>query len=339
MGSGSRAEIADRVAGVVLAAVLTMLAGGPSARAQQPPPDAAWMADASLEVEQATTDSGLGAVQGVVLRDGMIYAYGDVHAATPRVGVIREYTQDLRPTGRVVWLNRGGRPLIIHPTGLTWDAHWGTFLGDTVLGKAVIYRLDWDEAWRDGNLDRAVLATIVDDVAINGCRPVFVQLNGRSLLATADYGDLRPEIRLYEPAAMLAAGRTSAPGVVTHRVLCGPFSQNLHWEPATGRLICIQNVMAGRGWRLDALDLSRALSDGRADGPGVRISRMTFPDHDELEGFWPLAGGRSLFVIARRHNNLLVGTAHASPARLSPPAEGGADTSASPSLGRPATLP
>src|SRR5262249_55538261 len=96
---------------------------------QQPPPDAAWMADADLDVERSITDLGLGAVQGVVVRDGKVYAYGDVVQAKPRIGVIREYTQELEPTGRVVWLRRDSMPLLVHPTGLTWHDRWGTFLG------------------------------------------------------------------------------------------------------------------------------------------------------------------------------------------------------------------
>ena len=81
-----------------------------------------------------------------------------------------------------------------------------------MLQKARIYRLDWEQAWKDGNLDRAVLGEIDDDAAINGTRPVFVSLGGKTYLATADYGDVHPEIRLYDPDRLLAAGRSSAPG-------------------------------------------------------------------------------------------------------------------------------
>ncbi|MEJ7638289.1 MAG: hypothetical protein WKF75_10015 [Singulisphaera sp.] len=160
---------------------------------------------------------------------------------------------------------------------------------------------------------------IDDDAAINGCRPALVELGGRTLLATADYGDLRPEIRLYDPEALLAAGRSGAPGVVVHRVRCGPFNQNLSWDAESARLTCVQNVVAGRGWRLDVLDLARAVADGRADGPGVRDSRMTFPPHDELEGYWPLDRGRALFAVARRRDNLVVGVCRATSPRPSPP--------------------
>ncbi len=310
---------------------------------QQPPPDATWSADAALSVERAITDLGLGAVQGVVVREGKVYAYGDVFQADPRVGVIREYTERLEPTGRVVWLRRDGKSLIIHPTGLTWHERWGTFLGDTVKtsdpsrSRAVIYRLDWERAWKDGDLDKAVLNVVEDDAAINGCRPEFVEIGGRSLLATADYGDIHPEIRLYNPEALLAAGRSSAPGVVAHRFLCGPFNQNLHWDAATGQLTCVQNVVAGRGWRLDVLDLTHALADGRVEGPGVRVRRLTFPSHDELEGFWPLTGRRGLFAAARRRDNVIEASFRETEARPSPPDREPSRSESAPAANRPAT--
>jgi hypothetical protein len=180
-------------------------------------------------------------------------------------------------------------------------------LGDTVNRKAGIYRLDWERAWADGDLSRAVLDVIDDDAAVNGCRPEFVTLGGRDYLATADYGDVRPEVRLYDPEKLLSAKRSSAPGVVAHRFLCGPFNQSLHWDAARGRLTCVQNVIAGRGWRLDILDLARAVADGRATGPGVRVRSLTFLPHDELEGYRPLGEREGLFVTSSRKNNLVVG--------------------------------
>jgi hypothetical protein len=312
-----------------------------SVAAQNPPPDATWTADAAVEIERSITDLGLGAVQGVVVRNGSVYAYGDVVQAKPRVGVIREYNTQLEPTGRVVWLRRGSEPLITHPTGLTWHARLGTFLGDTVKtadpnrSRAVIYRLDWERAWKDGNLDNAVKNVIDDDAAINGCRPELVTLGGRILLATADYGDIRSEIRIYDPEALLAAGRSSAPGVVVHRVLCGPFNQNLHWDAASGQLTCVQNVVAGRGWRLDVLDLGKAVADGRADGPQVRIRQLTFSPHDELEGYWSLDGQRGIFAVARRQHNLFVAAFQATEPRPSPPADARANYTVVPAGARP----
>jgi hypothetical protein len=285
---------------------------------QGPPPDGSWTADASVENATKATDEKLGACQGIAIRDGRIYAYGDVYSAKPRVGVIREYDVDLKPTGREVWLRQADRPLIIHPTGLTWHERWGTLLGDTVKKKAVIYRLDWDRAWSDGNLEHAVRDVVDDDAAINGCRPTFVNLGGRTLVATADYGDVHPEIRLYDPELLLKAHRSSAPGVEVARMLCGPFNQNLYWDGESGRLTCVQNVIEGRGWRLDVIDLAKGVADGRASAPGVRVQFLTFPPHDELEGYWPIDAERSLFVTSRREGNIVIGAARATAARLSP---------------------
>lgn len=287
----------------------------PTVAEPTPSPDGTWTADAQLEPQVVATDPTLGAGQGIVVRDGRVYAFGDVFDARPRVGVIREYTMDLKPTGREVWLRRAGRSVIRHPTGLTWDREFGTFLGDTVDRRAVIYRIDWERAWRDGNLDGAVLDTCRDDAAINGCRPEFVRVDGRTLLATADYGDVHPEIRLLDPARLLAEDRTSAPGVVVTRIMAGPWNQALHWNPERGELICVQNVIEGRGWRLETINLSRGVRDGRVEGPEVRVGRVTLARHDELEGFWRLDGGRSLWINSNRSQNMVLGTYRAIPPR------------------------
>lgn len=213
--------ICDHAKSLVLVSVLGVFAVSVSslrfvetcaAAPQTPPPDASWMADAAVENPRVVTDAKLGACQGIAVRDGRIYAYGDVYSVKPRVGVIREYDMDLNPTGREIWLRQADRPVIIHPTGLTWDDRWGTLLGDTVNKKARIYRIDWQRAWSDGNLDSAVLDVIDDDAAINGCRPTFVTINGRKLIATADYGEVHPEIRLYDPELLLKSHRSSAGG-------------------------------------------------------------------------------------------------------------------------------
>jgi hypothetical protein len=69
----------------------------------------------------------------------------------------------------------------------------------------------------------------------------------------------------------------------------------------------VQNVINGRGWRLDVLDLAKAVADGRASGPGVRVRMLTFRPHDELEGYRPLKGERGLFVTSSAKNNVVVG--------------------------------
>jgi hypothetical protein len=296
-----------------LLAPIMALVGVPSAAAappvdpQQQASAGGWNFDTVLDDSKSMTMEGLGAMQGVSFHDGKVCLYGDCYDVKPRVGVIREYTSEYQPTGRVIWLRNKEKPLPRHPTGLTWHARHGTFLGDTVERKGLIFQLDWERALADGDLSRAVRMVVEDDAAINGCRPEFVCLDGKDFLATADYGAIRPEVRLYDPAKLLAARRTSAPGVVSHRFLAPPFNQNLHWDQHTGQLTCVLNAIEGRGWRLETLDLRRAVADGRAWGPHVGVRTQTFPNRDELEGYRPLSDGRGLFVTSSRKNNLVVG--------------------------------
>jgi hypothetical protein len=276
----------------------------------------AWSSDSVLEDVKTLTMDGLGAMQGVSFHDGKVYLYGDCYDVKPRVGVIREYSTDFQPTGKVIWLRDKDKPLLRHPTGLTWHPRWGAFLGDTVALKGIIYQLNWEQALEDGDMSRAVLAVVDDDAAVNGCRPEFVCLDGKDYLATADYGDVRPEVRLYDPEKLLAVTRTSVPGVIAYRFLAPPFNQNLHWDKDAKQLTCVLNVIEGRGWRLDTFDLKRAVADGHAWGPNVRVRTQTFPNPDELEGYRPLSGGFWLFVTSSRRNNLVV--ARMRSARTSP---------------------
>ncbi|MDX1963764.1 MAG: hypothetical protein SFX18_11460 [Pirellulales bacterium] len=265
-------------------------------------------ANSQLKDVQSWTDRELGAAQGITRISNKWYVYGDAVQRQPRVGVIREYDEDFRFTGRELVLTRKGKTLLQHPTGLTQDPRQGTWIGNTVNQVATLYQIDWDQAWVDGNLDHAVLCEATDDAAINGCRPEFVTHDGKSYLATADYGLIRPEIRLLNPQALIMAKRTSAPGVVTHRILAGPFNQSLAWNAERGELTCIQNVMPGIGWQLEVINLDAAIKDGRTTGPGVLARRWTLPPHTELEGYFPLNETEGIFVIAQQMNNITRGT-------------------------------
>ena len=236
----------------------------------QPPIDADWKANAKIDNLRVVSDEQLGAAQGVSYRQDRLYFYGDVYSAKPRVGIIREYTLDLKPTGRDIRLARNGKPLILHPTGLTWDAEYGCFLGDTVNKVATIYKLDWDRALKDGNLDAAVLAEIRDDAATNGCRPEYVTVQGRRLLATADYGDVRPAVRLYDPRRLVEARRSTAPGVCVATIPCDPFNQNLFWDATTGEAYV--RTECGCRVGLETRRLRSAKGGGRrqvGEGPGA----------------------------------------------------------------------
>ena len=296
-------------------AILASFLSSAAVRAR-PPIDADWKANAKIDDLRIVSDEQLGAAQGVSYRRDRLYFYGDVYSAKPRVGIIREYTRGLKPTGRDIRLARKGKPLILHPTGLTWDAEYGCFLGDTVNKVATIYQLDWERALKDGNLDAAVLAEIRDDAATNGCRPEYVTVQGRRLLATADYGDVRPAVRLYHPRRLVEAGRSTAPGVCVATIPCDPFNQNLSWDTATGRLTCVQNVVAGLGWKLDVLDLQKAVAGGTL--AKARVRTLVFQPHSELEGWLRQPDGREVFVTSSPKDNIYVGKSRPVPSFSTP---------------------
>ncbi len=289
-----------------------LLASFASCARAEMPPDSTWKGNATIDDLSFHTDASLGAAQGVSYRDKHLYFYGDVDKAPDnsraRVGIIREYTLDIQPTGRDIRLARDGKPVICHPTGLCWDKQFGCFLGDTVNKVGHIYQLDWDKALAEGNLDHAVMTEILDDTATNGCRPEYVTLRGRRLLATADYGDLHPEVRLYDPALLLASRRSAANGVCVYRFAGGPFNQNLFWDAASGELTCVQNVVAGLGWKLDVFDLQTAADKQSLDK--ARRRTFIFKPHSELEGYLRQPDGRDVFVTSSPRNNLFTGKIH-----------------------------
>ena len=139
-----------------------------------------------LSVQTTQTCEKLGACQGASEHDGFIYLYGDA-----KPGIIRQYTATagdsptLSYTGLEISLTRNGENIINHPTGLTWNPQFGTYLGNTVTAtkKGTIYHLDWPRMLIDRNLDHAVLNAVDDDLAVQGCA-------GRNSSATATVGFL-----------------------------------------------------------------------------------------------------------------------------------------------------
>lgn len=261
--------------------------------------------EGAVVLGQSQTVPDLGEGQGAAVRDGFVYLYGDAET-----GVIREYRCEadeagaiaqLVPTGRAVRLTAGGDDIIPHPTGLTFHPEFGTFLGDTVRGKGTIYHIDWDAALSDGTLDRAVLNVAHDDLAVNGCRPEFVRVGERWLVATADYGDRDNALRLYDPKRLAEAALTSQDGVLVARQPCPPFVQSMYYDDPTRRLVLAQNQIAGLRYRLTLY----AVDDMSTVEP---ISMVDLPQPtDELEGFCMLPSTPAeqdciLFSSAREQN-------------------------------------
>lgn len=304
---------------IPLAAILWVWAGWFSPASAQSLLDREWPSNVVLENAQAFTLPKIGACQGVALLNHKLYFYGDRYDVTPRRGEIHEYTLEMKPTGRRLILNRNGEPLLTHPTGIAYLDKDHVFLGNTVNQQARIYLLDWDQAWEDGNLDRAIRQSITDDLAVNGCRPITVAAFGKRFVATADYGDQNNQVRLYDPTKLAAADRTSEPGVLVHRFDIGPFNQNLDWHAETGRLVGIQNVVAGLGWRLQFIDLDQAVKLKSGTDDQALAGEWVFPAHTELEGFRVLPDGQYLLVTAHRENNVWIGKPKKIATQLSQP--------------------
>ena len=252
-----------------------------------------------VALDPPATVSGLGAGQGVELRDGKVYLYGD--AST---GIIREYslvgTSSLTFTGRQVRLTAGGRDVVSHPTGLTVAPGIGTFLGNTVSQAGTIYMIDWARALATGTLEGAIQATVTDDLAVNGTRPEFVRVGQRWLIATADYGAVANEVRIYDPEKLKTATRTSDPGVLVYRFTSSPHVQTMQWLDAQGLLVLVQNPRHSQGWRLTVIDLARSIAAKQQ----VVMQTITLSLQTELEGFHVVAPGRGLFVTSSPTSNV-----------------------------------
>jgi hypothetical protein len=253
----------------------------------------------------------LGAAQGVTVRDGQVYLYGDAE-----VGVVREYdwsqsksergdvTVLLSFTGREIRLTQNGVDRIPHPTGIAFAPDGTTFMGDTVKGVGTIYRVDWPRALTDGNLDRAILQVILDDAAVRGTRPAYLDLgDGLAGIVTSDYGDTGNALRLYRIGDLMQVQRTSE-ALPVLRSRCGPWVQNVAFEPRRRAIVLVQNQIEGLRWRLTVIAARRFRA-----GEDFRLTRgIDFAaPADELEGFAMLDDRLCVFVTASSVNNVWFG--------------------------------
>jgi hypothetical protein len=285
---------------------LLVLLTGTFVLAGDPPASSQSTAQISVTILGVQTCDHLGACQGASEHDGFVYLYGD---ANP--GVIRQYvvtggdSPHLDYTGLEISLTRNGVNLINHPTGLTWNPQFGTYLGNTVTKtkRGTIYHLDWPKMLIEKNLDHAVLNAVDDDLAVQGCRPEFVRKGDRWLLATADYGNVNNAVRIYDPAKLATATKTSEPGVLVEQHPCGAFVQQLHWVDSRQTLLIIENQIVGRRWRLVPVDDLWHTPDLRPIKPYDDL-----PGLDELEGFTMLDPRHCVLVTSSRANNCTVAT-------------------------------
>lgn len=243
-------------------------------------------ANINMQIEHTRTYDSLGACQGASFQQGRLFLYGD-----REVGMIREYKMvgdSPAYVNKEYRLTENGADVINHPTGIAWHANAPTFIGNSIRlnaagtkWKAVIYCINWQGLLATGTLDGNLLNTIEDDTCIQGTRPEYVQYKGKWYVATADYGDNGNEVRLYDPALLQHAKKTSEKGVLVKKFTCTPWVQNLHWIPSRNILVLIQNQTEGRRWRFTYLDLNRSIETGTQQV----IKVVDLDRADELEGF------------------------------------------------------
>jgi hypothetical protein len=259
-----------------------------------------------MKVEQSYSIDSLGACQGISYQKGRIFLYGD-----RETGMIREYRiqgDSLAFVNKEIKLTVNDTDVINHPTGIAYNGKDPVFIGNSIrlnkegtLWRAVIYCINWEGLQKTGRLDGNLLNTIEDDTCIQGTRPEYVQYNKKWYVATADYGDKGNEVRLYDPAVLKKAKKTSDKGVLYKKFTCTPWVQNLHWIAGKGQLLLIQNQTEGRRWRFTYVDLAKSIASGKQE-----IIKVIDPDRaDELEGFTFLnTYNKGIAVSSSRSNNV-----------------------------------
>ena len=261
-----------------------------------------------MALSHSFTVDSLGACQGISWLQGKAYLYGD-----REVGMIREFAwkgDSLSYTGHEYRLTLHDTDVINHPTGLAVHGRQPVFMGNSVIlnkatnqWKAIIYCIDWAGLQRTGTLDGGNLLNVIeDDACIQGTRPEYVEYNNKWYVATADYGNWANEVRLYDPAVLQHAKKTSEKGVLYKKFACGPWVQNMQWIPEKGLLLLIQNQTEGRKWQFTYVDLKKSLESGKAEVVKVvdGIDRG-----DELEGFSFLSSlSKGVAVTSSRTGNV-----------------------------------
>lgn len=259
-----------------------------------------------MQLQGSFTIDSLGACQGISYQQGRLFLYGD-----REVGMIREYKTD---HDSLVWLHKEYRltlndtDVINHPTGIAWNGKGPVFMGNSIRlnpegtrWKAMIYCINWEGLLHSGTLDGNLLNTIEDDTCVQGTRPEYVQYNNKWYVATADYGNKRNEVRLYNPQLLQHARKTSEQGVLVKKFQCTPWVQNLQWIPGKGVLVLIQNQEEGRKWRFTYVDLKKSIETGTQQV----ISVADIDRSDELEGFTFLGSPeKGIAVTSSRKNNV-----------------------------------
>lgn len=258
-----------------------------------------------LKLEHEITVDSLGACQGISNQNGRLFLYGD-----REVGMIREFKMNgdsLVYQHKEYKLTVNGKDVINHPTGIAFIGVGPVFIGNSIRlnpestnWKAVIYCVNWPGLLKTGTLDGNIFNTVDDDACIQGTRPEYVKYKGKWFVATADYGNRKNEVRLYDPEVLKKVKKTSEPGVLYKKFDCTPWVQNLFWVKNTNTLVLIQNQVEGKKWRFTFVDLEKSIESGKESVINVAETGRA----DELEGFAFLDTKRGIAVTSSKTKNV-----------------------------------
>jgi hypothetical protein len=266
--------------------------------------------ECTLTIDHTQTVRGLGSAQGLFVNHGFVYFLGDTEPSIALEYLVRD-DDELVPTGRAVRLTHDGASLG-HPQGLTSRDGVGTFLGDTMGRRGVIYELDWAHALDRGELAPAVIERAHDAQERYGLHPELVRVDGHWLLATATYGPTLAgdnQIELVDPRRLAKSGLVHD-DVVRARFSCescGTFIQSLTYDEANDLLVLVQNDTKWRGWRLTFVDVARSVAEGDAHVAARLDAHGDRRFESELEGYGVLDDGRAVFLSNRPRDNVHIG--------------------------------
>lgn len=256
-------------------------------------------------VKRSFTLDSLGACQGISIQNDKYLLYGD-----SKFGVMRSYdlmNDSLVYDGNEYRFTTKNENTIKHPTGLAVHRGLPTFVGNSVklnkegtLWRTEIFQINWDGFLKTKTLDSNLISRIDDDACVQGTRPEYVKHNGKWFVATADYGNNKNEVRLYNASKLSKAKKTSENGVVAVKFGCSAWVQNLHYIEKDNVLVLIQNQVEGRKWRLTFLDLAKSIQQGNESV----IKVVDFDKEDELEGFVFVNDKLGIGVSSSRKNNV-----------------------------------
>ncbi len=196
----------------------------------------------------------LGEPIGLEFREGRLLALGDIDD-----GVIIEFELgNGNQIGRVtatIDLDNDVGPEAPFPTGLSRHGNQ-TVLGNLREGVSTLLFIDWDAARSSQSLNATVFEAVIDDLGVSS-GPEVVTVGAKGYVAVADVQ--AEQVRLYDPAALASADKTSDLGVLSSSFSTNAPINSMFYD--TPSLMVIQSTAVGATLRV--IDLTNSISMGQ----------------------------------------------------------------------------